>query len=742
MSTRASLLSNHPSELELRGGNGEPVALQSAPEGSRVFAAGVAEGFELVTISSRSIGQAKWHNEDSFQHLPCERVLAADRLPLPCRLIFRSPLQKQPNLSERQISVQLGLGRVREYHLRRLLNELSCTWRPLVLERTVELQQLHEACNDELVVEGAIEPGIAGVETGMHIRSAAGSDASSQRSLSLEGLLHLQVPAKLEVGHPREATRVRLLHLKKALRKAGICWLDEMQERRLFDVITKDAESGWSAVEEELGDVFVIDGDGMFTRIGKQIKPHHIHQATQQLKLRLQSYGRLDRTSFQTAMHAGGVTWLTNTQLSIMFNAMADAEKGLELRDWLSRFSWDALEAARDLQRALARQHSRSAATKGARELSRHGKNLLHKDRLHYEDFKDLLSELGMGWLSLEQQRVLFHTMDQNGDGCVTQAELRSIEEIRGELEVQREDMRAQAAAAAAEAAAAEAAAAEAAAAEAAAAEAAAVEAAAAEAAASEERRAAAGSNEEVAAETEALGPAPSHTDDATAAPTSKEADAGNAAQAEDVQAEEAAVASGQADTETAADASAAKPAVSVDDRTDERTAAAQAEDSLRVTPTEGDAEAKEGADADASGTAPVTADDGREAEPAAPAADADDSVKAEDTVADDAAPERADDPTEAEQAAETAAEVVAADEAATAEESTAAAEEEEQEEAKKAGSNEAAPDATGLQTKPDGDAGAETAAKKEARGSGAGAGAEPENVEPRAPTEDLAVGE
>ncbi|CAE8647866.1 unnamed protein product [Polarella glacialis] len=60
--------------------------------------------------------------------------------------------------------------------------------------------------------------------------------------------------------------------------------------------------------------------------------------------------------------------------------------------------------------------------------------------RLNFWDMRKLLMDIGVGWLGLEQQKLLFRSLDADKSGYIEQAELLHFAERRGDLETRREE--------------------------------------------------------------------------------------------------------------------------------------------------------------------------------------------------------------------------------------------------------------------------------------------------------------
>merc|ERR1719329_1819448 len=62
------------------------------------------------------------------------------------------------------------------------------------------------------------------------------------------------------------------------------------------------------------------------------------------------------------------------------------------------------------------------------------------KLELTFAAFQTRLLDLGIGWLSIEQQHVIFNTIDVDGSGTITEDELLEVEKQRMRLEEEREE--------------------------------------------------------------------------------------------------------------------------------------------------------------------------------------------------------------------------------------------------------------------------------------------------------------
>merc|ERR1712037_1011804 len=55
-------------------------------------------------------------------------------------------------------------------------------------------------------------------------------------------------------------------------------------------------------------------------------------------------------------------------------------------------------------------------------------------------DFEARVFGLGLNWLTLRQQRLLFDTIDVDRSGRITEGELLRVAKLRGQMELERED--------------------------------------------------------------------------------------------------------------------------------------------------------------------------------------------------------------------------------------------------------------------------------------------------------------
>lgn len=448
------LSADHPCEIELRGGCGEPVFVTYVPEAGRAAQAGLCEGFELVAVDCQDESGC-WQRQDDFRARRPEHILARRRLKLPAALVFKSPLSRLPSLSERQLALRLGLPKVKELHLHRLTLELGYSWERLEVDTLEELGNLQAVCDEDLALTDGLEVGGRSLEPGMRVRMAHGSHGGHGHGLRRDELLALLPPAQLEVGRPRPVAGIKLPQLQQALRRAGIHWLGRSQQLTLLEALhpvelCDDSESGsdggWQTM---LADVFVFDPEGKFTHVGRTVKPQQIVGVTEQLQMQVRRRsadpgfdGTLSQAEFEDAMCKGGINWLSREHIKVLYDAMKGVGGGgICLSDWIRKFSWEPMEAAREVLRAL---EGRGCVLRGCRDCPVGRGRGLHPGRvpasgLSFPLFQQLLRrDAGIGWLTVQQQRVLFDSLEADGHGRVSEAELMRLEKRRGDLEMRR----------------------------------------------------------------------------------------------------------------------------------------------------------------------------------------------------------------------------------------------------------------------------------------------------------------
>jgi len=219
------------------------------------------------------------------------------------------------------------------------------------------------------------------------------------------------------------------------------------QEQDLIEHVKDPTEEqqnvyGDEAWEMSLADRFVTDSDGVFVHVGRTVRSYHILGVTRAIQKRLSVLrtqdgfdGTLSLSEFKNALQLGGITWLEQEQVAVLFSTMASADSGgLSLSTWLSRFRWEPMQAAMEVQRALECGASPPASRR------RRGGTAPQKFELAFPAFQTRLLEFGVGWLSIEQQRVIFDTIDFDKSGTITEDELHQIQEQREKLEAEREE--------------------------------------------------------------------------------------------------------------------------------------------------------------------------------------------------------------------------------------------------------------------------------------------------------------
>ncbi|CAE6971888.1 unnamed protein product [Symbiodinium sp. CCMP2456] len=452
-----------PKEIELRGGHGEQLFVAAVPDCSRAANHGLCEGFELLAMVFLSpLGEKKSIQDKALQALRSDQVLSK-LAPVSVRLCFRSPFAKLPRFSSKQLADRMGFGKIRELHFHRLVENLKYNWRPLHLEKRHELRQLERACDADdsgraMLVEN-IQWGSRELQRDSMLRLNSRADF-----LLMSELPELPLPEKLEIGRPRHARKLRPKGLREALREAGIYWLREPEEEMLLEVLQQERFAGDESEsseswEEALADAFVIDSAGHFSKIGSgTLRTHHVFHVTKKIKetLRCKAEAKggllaasISRSEFASILNAGSIMWLTREQMDVIFSVIGgqDAEAGISLSDWVSRFSWDPMQAATEVQRVLdvwARRFAEGRAVPYFRgwSVQNQGRAAYYPPprprSLHFWDFHMVLTDMGVHWLSLEQQRLLFQSLDANRNGRVEVEELQVFADKRVEVEMKR----------------------------------------------------------------------------------------------------------------------------------------------------------------------------------------------------------------------------------------------------------------------------------------------------------------
>merc|ERR1712110_1068812 len=123
-------------------------------------------------------------------------------------------------------------------------------------------------------------------------------------------------------------------------------------------------------------------------------------------------------------MTISGITWLHSEQVEVIFNAMkADDVDGITIGDWLARFRFEPMKAAMEVQRALEREAQDGLTPRKSRSKVR----VTRKLDMAFSAFQNKLSDLGVTWLSVEQQRLIFDTIDVDKSGTITEQELENL---------------------------------------------------------------------------------------------------------------------------------------------------------------------------------------------------------------------------------------------------------------------------------------------------------------------------
>ena len=125
---------------------------------------------------------------------------------------------------------------------------------------------------------------------------------------------------------------------------------------------------------------------------------------------------------------------------------MWPSEAGISFSDWVSCFSWDPMQAAREIQRVLD-TWARRLADRSVPYLrlwsAQSGRATAHPPvrprSLRFWDFHGVLIGMGVSWLTLKQQRLLFQSLDSNRNGRVDLDELQHFQAKRLEIELRRE---------------------------------------------------------------------------------------------------------------------------------------------------------------------------------------------------------------------------------------------------------------------------------------------------------------
>ncbi len=206
--------------------------------------------------------------------------------------------------------------------------------------------------------------------------------------------------------------------------------------------------------EEDLADVFVIDSAGNFKRVsGPGVRLFHVFHATRKIQETLATKksataGMMDialtKREFANILDGGGLNWLTQEQIDTIYRSIAgeDQEAGISLNDWMCRFTWDPMQAATELENVFQvwerRLERRSQLLLRRRS---HKADSLKPKSMSFWSFHGILTEMGVDWLSLKQQRLLFRSLDSNRDGRIDTEELQALSKKRGQIELWREEL-------------------------------------------------------------------------------------------------------------------------------------------------------------------------------------------------------------------------------------------------------------------------------------------------------------
>lgn len=449
-----------PDEIELRGGLGEPFFVTGLPQDSGMALAGLCEGYELSAVISRNDeaarrsrggeqpgipGEAAVEDGKKLWSLRSGEVLASTRLQPKqhsIRLCFLSPFARLPRFSEKQLADRLGFRQIRQACCHRLVFELKFAWRPFKVLNAAELLKLRESTEREVLTADLQIDGLR-LKAGWVLRFPGSLDF-----LSVE-LDPAELPETLEAGRPRDVQKLGMRDFQRALGRAGIHWLKEPEQMILLTAIQRERDELMSW-EEDLADAFVIDSPGNFKRVsGLGLRLHHVFHVTRKIQEMLDAKSSakagmvdvsLSRSEFANAMDAGGINWLTQQQTDIIFRFIAGEgdEAGLTLNDWIGRFVWDTMEAATEVERVLEIWERRLAQrAKLLRRMSRSDKGL-RPSSLSFWEFHCILTDMGVSWLTLRQQKLLFRGLDANRDGRIDTKELQSLSQKRSQIELWR----------------------------------------------------------------------------------------------------------------------------------------------------------------------------------------------------------------------------------------------------------------------------------------------------------------
>lgn len=457
----------HPAdEIELRGGNGEPVYIAHLKENSLMEEACICVGFQLVSV--KYIEDERQVTDPNFYKKPPHEILKG--LPLPITLCCLSPLAKLPSFSEREIAQKLGIRQIKEVHLRRLTDALQLRWLEVTLPTRFALTDLQEAIDDSLVltkeldISGGRGMDRAGVKQNAYLKPGfiLKDVTTSGTKITKDNLSKLKAPLNVQIGMKRNTEAIEKIPFNifnKAVDEAGIHWLFEEQRRELHQAISvrlrmeqediNRDKKGWEDLwQEELADTFVFDmvsdqsgknksSCETFVHIGRPIKANHVLAITRLLQARFKQKQEdptvkdgdedLKFSDFEKAFTLGGVTWLGREHIKILYRAISgdtDGSGGISLLEWMSCFAWSPSEAAVEIQRHLE-------------VLAKADHKSFHNtyDQMTLKDFQNELFNKKINWLTTDQQEVLFKTIDASGDGKVDKFEWDHIAKLRQQLE-------------------------------------------------------------------------------------------------------------------------------------------------------------------------------------------------------------------------------------------------------------------------------------------------------------------
>ena len=306
--------------------------------------------------------------------------------------------------------------------------------------RRGQRDELLEAVDEEGTTTHEVSVGGLRLGSGWSLRDG------QKRSLSRSELATLPLPATLEAGRPREVQRLSSKGLLKALRRTGIHWLGEDEQLLLLSALKEQGEdSTWM---ERLAETFVMDARGAFKRLnGYCLHLQHVFQVTRKIEEKLAAKRSakaglvdvaLERSEFGHCLVAGGVHWLSASEMDVIFETIGGTE--VTLNDWMSRFLWDPMQAATELEGVL-KVWERRLARRAADIFRRHKKSkALVPPSLNFWEFHGVLMEMSVDWLTMRQQRLLFKSLDTDRNGRVDTAELQALSQKRAQIELWREE--------------------------------------------------------------------------------------------------------------------------------------------------------------------------------------------------------------------------------------------------------------------------------------------------------------